>query len=59
MMMKGSNERLRAQFKGHVTAPTFHLDAEELDYGKVGCCSSFSGLYLLLSLNVLSINLLL
>jgi hypothetical protein len=35
VIMKGSNERLRAQFKGHVTAPTFHMDAEELDYGKV------------------------
>jgi hypothetical protein len=35
VVMKGSNERLRAHFKGHVIAPTFHLDADELDFGKV------------------------
>jgi hydrocephalus-inducing protein len=35
LVMKGSNERLRALFKGHVIAPTFHLDVDDIDFGTV------------------------
>ena len=33
--LRGSSETLSVHFKGHVVGPTFHFDAEELDFGRV------------------------
>jgi hydrocephalus-inducing protein len=33
--LRGSSESLSVHFKGHVVGPTFHFDAEELDFGRV------------------------